>query len=449
MFTLTVPVDHAHASNEPGNIIFILDASGSMWGQIGGVNKIVIAKEVMTQLVKDLPDGLNVGLVAYGHRQKKDCRDVETLVSLAPLDRAKLNGAIKAIQPRGMTPITFSIGRTIEDVKSINGRRTIVLVSDGKETCDGDPCELTRQLRESGIEFTLHVVGFDVDAKTTEQLECIAEAGGGTYHGAADAEKLKSALTDVIRKAVATNLVVLGFGPDEKPLSVRVNVLDQGGSQVATDAGKKVGFGLPAGSYALDVRAEALSETIRIESVTVTEDEVMEQKVVFASARIAVSLKNDRGAPVNGYVRIVDEATGQYAEQGDIVDGRALFEVSPGTYRLIMECADTGSKIKTDVFSIDPGCEKSIEGKCANSRIGVTVKDGAGNSIVGYVRIVDVAADSYTDEGDAGPEMRTFEVPPGTYKVDVECPGPDAKRVRSDPFDIQPGGEVKRVIVCP
>jgi Ca-activated chloride channel family protein len=74
------------AKNQEGNMMFILDASGSMWGQVEGKAKITIAKEVLVGLIENLPEGLNVGLVAYGHRRKGDCKDVEELVPLGALD---------------------------------------------------------------------------------------------------------------------------------------------------------------------------------------------------------------------------------------------------------------------------------------------------------------------------------------------------------------------------
>jgi Ca-activated chloride channel family protein len=129
-----------------GNIIFILDASGSMWGQVEGTAKIAIAKEVLTGLVRDLPDDAMVGLVAYGHRRKGDCDDVEELVALGPLDKEKIVGRIQDLSPKGKTPISRSVRLTDERIKDLKDETTIILVSDGKETCDPDPCTLVRDL---------------------------------------------------------------------------------------------------------------------------------------------------------------------------------------------------------------------------------------------------------------------------------------------------------------
>jgi Ca-activated chloride channel family protein len=97
---LILPVKVAGvAKAQEGNLMFILDASGSMWGQVEGQAKIVITKEVMAGLIADQPEGINVGLVAYGHRRKGDCTDVEELTPLGVLDKKELINQIKAISP--------------------------------------------------------------------------------------------------------------------------------------------------------------------------------------------------------------------------------------------------------------------------------------------------------------------------------------------------------------
>ena len=444
----TVNAEIAMADDKNSNIYFILDASGSMWGQVKGQNKIVIAKEVMVDLIKELPADLNVGLMVYGHRHKNDCQDVEIVSALGPLNRDQLIKMIQDINPKGMTPISLSIKKAIQELKSLKNHCSIILVSDGKETCEGDPCALTKKLKKSGIDFTMHVVGFDVDDKTTEQLECIAAAGGGDYHSASDAAKLRNALTKVIKKSVGKNLVVNGFGPDNKSISVRVNVFDPHGKKVATDAGKIVGFELPPGTYRLTVKPETMGELKKIDNVIVTEEQIARLNVVFADARIGVLLKNNSGVPVKGYARILDKASNQYADQGDIEGKSRYFTVSPGTYRVVMECSETGAKIKTDYFSLGPGDKKIIERICTKSRIGIIVKDKAGKGIVGYIRILDTATDQYAAQEDSGTKMKYFEIPPGKYKVDVECPGPDAKRIRSEPFMLEAGREITREIIC-
>jgi Mg-chelatase subunit ChlD len=190
----------AHARAADGNAVFVLDASGSMWARLEGRPKIEIAREVLTGALRDLPASVAVGLVAYGHRREADCEDIELLAPVGKQGVEALALAVRALRPRGRTPITRALQVATEHARTLSGPVTIVLVSDGEETCGGDPCAAARALRGQGITLTVHVVGFDVTEAEREQLSCIAEGGGGTYFGAASAGELAQALGAVTGK---------------------------------------------------------------------------------------------------------------------------------------------------------------------------------------------------------------------------------------------------------
>lgn len=183
----------AQQAPEATSIVLILDGSGSMWGQVEGKAKITIAKETMASIVESMPDTAQVGLILYGHRRKGDCDDVELAVALGPVDKAALSTTIEGINPKGKTPITRSLRAAAEVVRTEEGTATVVLVSDGEETCDPDPCAAARELKEAGVPFVIHVIGFDVNDEQRAELECIADAGGGRYFTAASAEDLEFA----------------------------------------------------------------------------------------------------------------------------------------------------------------------------------------------------------------------------------------------------------------
>ena len=178
-------------------VMFILDGSGSMWGTAGGKMKIEAAKEVMAQVVPGLPPEVKVGLTVYGHRRKGDCADIEQLMPPGSDDRDRLLALVRSITPKGKTPMAASIGQVAEQLKTRENETTIVLVSDGIETCHDDPCGAVKKLKEAGIKFVLHVVGFGVNQKAAQQLTCMAQAGGGRYFAAADASGLTQALEAV------------------------------------------------------------------------------------------------------------------------------------------------------------------------------------------------------------------------------------------------------------
>ncbi len=182
--------------------VFILDGSGSMWGQVEGRPKIEIARQVMVDLSERLPENVQTGLMVYGHNRKDDCDDIETLVHLGG-DRAAMNEALQSVRPKGMTPITASLHRAVDELKEREGQTSIVIVSDGKETCGGDPCSAAREAIATGINLRIHVIGFDVTPEETRQLTCIAEEGNGKYFEAANTDQLTVALAEVEKEVVA------------------------------------------------------------------------------------------------------------------------------------------------------------------------------------------------------------------------------------------------------
>ena len=188
-------------------IMLILDASGSMWGEIEGGKKIDIAKSSLSEVIDGLPDDATVGLISYGHRTKGDCNDVEEIISLAKINKENLKNKINGLIPKGKTPITFSIQQAIDSLKKFENESSIILVSDGMETCDQDPCNLVKELNSLGIKFVMNVIGFDVSAEERQQLECIANESGGKYYSANNVNEFEIAAKTVAKESVAVSRV--------------------------------------------------------------------------------------------------------------------------------------------------------------------------------------------------------------------------------------------------
>ena len=195
---LIAPFNNYAKDNPQAMIVF--DASGSMWGQISGTPKIVIAKEVLSNVVAEWDENIHLGLIAYGHRKKGDCNDIETLIPVGPVDKEAIISTVKNINPKGKTPISRAIKMAAEELRYTEEKATVILISDGKETCDADPCLTAKSLEESGIDFVAHVVGFDVDKQTDAQLRCIADSTGGKYFSANNATSLNDAMAEIVKK---------------------------------------------------------------------------------------------------------------------------------------------------------------------------------------------------------------------------------------------------------
>jgi Mg-chelatase subunit ChlD len=195
----------ASASLSPASsdILFMLDGSGSMWGQLNGVAKISTAKTALSGLVSDLHGQRNIGLMVYGHRREGDCGDTEMI--LQPGDHAleNIQSAINNITPRGKTPIARSLMEAGEVLSVSERPSSILLISDGMETCSGDPCAAAAQLAARGIDTRVHVVGFDLSEQEAAALQCIADNGNGRYFSANTADEFVQAVNDAVEEASA------------------------------------------------------------------------------------------------------------------------------------------------------------------------------------------------------------------------------------------------------
>ena len=187
-------------AKENPKAIIIFDASGSMWGQIDNVPKITIAKDALKNVVKSWNPDIELGLMVYGHRRKGDCDDIESVVPVGEVDKGKIVKSVMAISPKGKTPISRSLKKAAKELKYTEDKATVILISDGKETCDLDPCATAKELKKQGIDFIAHVIGFNVDKNTDKQLKCIANATGGEYFSAKNATDLNSAIKSVAKK---------------------------------------------------------------------------------------------------------------------------------------------------------------------------------------------------------------------------------------------------------
>ncbi len=215
-----LPAVSAQEGAAPARAILILDASGSMWGKIQGKAKIEIAREAIAQIVEGLDKNLHLGLMVYGHRKRGDCADIEMLIPPGPVDKAAFVKTVNALVPRGRTPLTGSLIQAAQVLKNTEQKATVILVSDGIETCDQDPCLAVKELESLGINFTAHVVGFDLGSDEQDAIRCIAETSGGEFLAAADAPTLLNALATALVKTADPQAAAPVVKPAPMPVPV-------------------------------------------------------------------------------------------------------------------------------------------------------------------------------------------------------------------------------------
>lgn len=197
MYGLAQPA--AQADDSAPKVLLMLDSSGSMKdADPSGGTKMDAAKKSLIRALDSIPSNAEVGLRVYGadadgNGASGACSDSRLAHPVGALDKAGLSAAINQFQPRGDTPIAYSLKEGAKDLGD-GGKRHVILVSDGEETCSPDPCQEIRSLIAGGVSLQIDTVGFAVQDKAREQLSCIAEAGGGTYYEAKDATALESSL---------------------------------------------------------------------------------------------------------------------------------------------------------------------------------------------------------------------------------------------------------------
>jgi hypothetical protein len=229
------------------NLEIILDESGSMKLPLGKSTRIATAKAVLKDVLTKLPDDLNVGLRVYANRyasrDKRTCTDTQLVAPIEKLDRGKISGIVNGTTPRGETPLVYSVMQAADDLKA-KGGGSIVLVTDGEESCGGDPVAAGQKLKASGIDATLDIVGFTLTGQqVAAQLTKFAEATGGHYYTAQNQAALSSALT------IATL--------DKLPFTA----YDAAGKAVASGEVGGESVDLPPGQYKIVVNAGDLKAT--------------------------------------------------------------------------------------------------------------------------------------------------------------------------------------------
>ncbi|TCC34875.1 vWA domain-containing protein [Kribbella sindirgiensis] len=213
---LAIALTSANAAATPAAdpyspVMVVLDSSGSMKARDAGGpgTRMDAAKRAVSSMVDGLPAQARVGLTVYGagtgsagSEKAAGCRDVQVVQPVGAVNKPALKAAVNRAQARGYTPIGQSL-RTAAAQLPAEGQRSIVLVSDGEDTCaPPQPCEVAKELHRQGIDLHVHTIGFRVGAAARAQLACIAQTTGGTYHDADDAGTLTGVLGRVTEKAL-------------------------------------------------------------------------------------------------------------------------------------------------------------------------------------------------------------------------------------------------------
>lgn len=399
---------HLKAVGEEKTIELILDASGSMNGRLSsGEPKINAAKKAVKTLVEKLPDTITLAFRAYGHqshRTKHDCKDTQLLVDFSEVSkiRQQVISQAQKLKAQGYTPITYVLTLAAEDFpKEKKGEKTIILVSDGKETCKGDPCALAASLARSGVKITVHTIGFGVDSATKGQLECISNATGGKYFDASNTEELINVLGEAVETPSLEVVKKEGGG------WLQVEGADlMGHIVIDAETGEKIGktisrtheiIEVPAGIYNVTV-GKAVWKSIEVKAG---------EKTVLEPGWLTV-----HNASLRGH-KVVESETG--IEHGNVSSLKGNITLMPGEYDVMFGEMAWPVKIeKKKTVNLKPGTVKVIHAHY----MGHKIYDSNG-------RVV----------GSVSNTTNWMPLPPGNYTIEI-----DKKKI---PFSLKEGEHLK------
>ncbi|OFX18586.1 MAG: hypothetical protein A2033_15020 [Bacteroidetes bacterium GWA2_31_9] len=204
-------------------ILFVFDASQSMLGEWETDTKINIARNFLIKMVDSLEQLPNVMMAIriYGHQSPvppQDCEDTKLEVAFAPNNGTRIRQKLRFITPKGTTPIAHSLELCGNDFPPIpNCRNIIILITDGVEACDGDPCKISLELQKKGIALRPFVIGIGLDLQFKKSFECI-----GKFYDADNEKQFGDILGLIISDAL-------------NKTTAQVNLLDQFGKPTETD----------------------------------------------------------------------------------------------------------------------------------------------------------------------------------------------------------------------
>jgi hypothetical protein len=505
----------ASAANKQVNVQLVFDASGSMAEDIGGETKIEAARRAMEQVINGLDaskPNLNVGFRVFGHEgdnteagRAQSCQSTEQLVPLAGVDTALLRQQSNTWEPTGWTPISLALQEAGAALPASgqNVRNVIILVTDGEETCDGDPCAVAEALAASEAEVRIDVVGFGLTPAVADTLRCIHNNSDGTYVDAQDSATLAQGLEELIQGAIERSLLNIQILGADGNLTgdALVELYDEAG-EIVSLLDEVEGSGQPGlrdgkerielapGTYTLNINGTSANQ--HIHNITEYTVEIVQgQETVAVVGFGGIVLTNpggglERNSRGDAFTEIEVQRNIGGAWEDTLYEtyppADEIIPLTPGEYRVVYTGSAAGElSVVADSITIEPGKRVTVEidlGSGETSQPRPTADDANGEVVRGElgrtilsIEVIDangertgnVIIDLYDEagedvslrdevEGSGRPGLRDgyerVEVAPGSYVLEVD--GTSANQHIHDtteyPVEVAAGEETSIVV---
>ena len=434
----------------PPPILYIYDASGSMWGQIDGQVKHNIASEVLTNSLADLEDGQAVALMAYGHRREADCSDIEMLLPLSNTSKQAIKEQLDVIKPLGRTPLAASMKMAIEAVKTSKAPAIIILITDGLEVCEGKLCQVVKEALAEGLEIKVHIVGFGIQEENKEELICAAKSAGGQYLDAPSAKALAEALDYVGSHQVsdpAPNIATMASKNNEWiDASVYAYLKGQEEPVTGVRTYQDTGFMyLPDGVYDLTFQAvdERNLPQQTIQNIEVKDGSMASVTAYFDAGKFSIQ-SNNNGEGWDAIARVYPIGGSKAIAQKRTYGREAIIEVLPGNYELQVE----GLKIKGAAIykeqievSRQAISQTSVDFESGTFKVEVRVEEELVDATVRIYNELDKEIASIRTYAKDLSKAKTLFLIPGNYVLRAKTLGKNKGHSKETNFQISAKGD--------
>ncbi|MTI30896.1 vWA domain-containing protein, partial [Xanthovirga aplysinae] len=215
---------------EKARILFLLDGSGSMQARLEDETRINVAKKLLSDLVDSLKvnEYVELALRVYGHqfsRRLRNCEDSKLEAAFNRNNHEVIIQKLKEIEPKGTTPIAYSLEQAAEDFpKEGNARNIVIIITDGKESCFGDPCSISKALQKQGIFLKPFIIGIGMEEEYNQEFDCL-----GKFFNAHNIQSFRRALNTALRQVIEKTTIsieLLDFNNHPKETDVSVTMLN-------------------------------------------------------------------------------------------------------------------------------------------------------------------------------------------------------------------------------
>lgn len=385
-------------AQERPDAVLILDGSGSMWGAFGKRSKLVVSREALIDQLPLMTARTNLSFMAYGHRRRRDCRDVQTLVPFGRVGISHHQKALERLSPVGKTPMSTAMERAFETLKDKAGDEApkghIVVMTDGFENCRKDPCALARRIASEAPAVRVHVLGLKLKNEDRQSLQCIPRPSGGLFVDADQPEEFKTAVLTLFEQLGGATVPAQAEAdaaeaakaeterpapaPTGPPVMLLRAIADGTGTPLndgllwsvtntpdgevvfsgADNAPRLEGF--DPGEYDVTVRAGLAENTT---SVTLAERGPTELEIPLAVARLTVSAYANPGLPrlEDVFITLARDSGGSDEPETVIAmsrDPQPQYDLPPETYRVT---AEYGLARVEDTVTLTSGSARKLD----------------------------------------------------------------------------------------